>query len=661
MKKLYLLVTILFLISCSTWQGNDISIHRDDFTNVLNLKNTPTAAEDWSSFFFSDQGAWFGYALPSAGDTALFGSFTGPFLITHGKWLSQSMQKLELIIGGGEFSPSLIKNYTSEYLPGKLKQSFIYKTVYVETELMFASSLTSLKKINVTNISDNDIQLKIKISGKTFDFPVSTSNKNDSVLLGIKETDKSIQINFSYKGNLSVDEENKSYNCKSSDHSLGAGQTLTFTAAATFIQNPHTDTFDSSLFTLVDDAFQKNEERWNKYLSKVLNVDTKWNTPEYSKIAVKSIMTLIGNWRAANGDLFHAGLFPSSAINYFNGFWAWDSWKHSAALVKFEPELAKDQIRAMFDYQNEYGMIADCIYENDEENNWLNTKPPLSAWGVKTVYDETKDLEFVKELFPKLIKYHYWWYKFRDHDKNGICEYGASIGELYAANWESGMDNAVRFDERNMVKNYDNAYSMNLESVDLNAYLAFEKQILAEFAHLLNEPELSIRLLKEADTIIDYVNTKMFNKKNGYYYDTDLGTKELVKLEGPEGWTPLWTEIATQDNAARVKDIMMNENKFNTFIPLPTFTADHPKFTTDGYWRGPVWIDQVYFGIAGLRNYGFNEEADKLTKKLFDNLPGLKDGDAPIRENYNPLTGAGLQANHFSWSAAHLLMLFIEN
>lgn len=31
--------------------------------------------------------------------------------------------------------------------------------------------------------------------------------------------------------------------------------------------------------------------------------------------------------------------------------------------------------------------------------------------------------------------------------------------------------------------------------------------------------------------------------------------------------------------------------------------------------------------------------------------------DGPIRENYDPMTGKGLKVNHFSWPAAHLLLL----
>jgi len=48
----------------------------------------------------------------------------------------------------------------------------------------------------------------------------------------------------------------------------------------------------------------------------------------------------------------------------------------------------------------------------------------------------------------------------------------------------------------------------------------------------------------------------------------------------------------------------------------------------------------------------------KLTKKTFERIEGYLDSDKPIRENYNPVTGEGLEATNFSWSAAHLLLLW---
>jgi putative isomerase len=105
---------------------------------------------------------------------------------------------------------------------------------------------------------------------------------------------------------------------------------------------------------------------------------------------------------------------------------------------------------------------------------------------------------------------------------------------------------------------------------------------------------------------------------------------------------------------------LLDEDHFNTFVPFPTLDAAHPNFDPlDGYWRGPVWLDQVWFACNGLRNYKMDSLADYFTIKTFENCDGML-GDGSFRENYHPRTGEGLNAEHFSWSAAHYLMLYWE-
>jgi len=152
----------------------------------------------------------------------------------------------------------------------------------------------------------------------------------------------------------------------------------------------------------------------------------------------------------------------------------------------------------------------------------------------------------------------------------------------------------------------------------------------------------------------------MFDNETGFFFDIKFEDDEFINIYAAEGWTPLFTGVATQEQAERVKEVMMDITKFDTFIPLPTLAADHPEFNPErGYWRGPNWLDQVYFGIAGLQRYGFTKEADYFINKLLENAKGLKNSDQPIYENYNPLSGKGVKRPHFSWSAAHLLLLLI--
>ena len=121
----------------------------------------------------------------------------------------------------------------------------------------------------------------------------------------------------------------------------------------------------------------------------------------------------------------------------------------------------------------------------------------------------------------------------------------------------------------------------------------------------------------------------------------------------------LWTGLAKPEQVEAMMPVLQDTTKFSTYIPFPTIAADNPKYNPRGYWRGPIWLDQTYFAISGLRNYGHDDLADAYTRQVFDRLDGLKEG-APIHENYGTHTGERLKAPHFSWSASHLIMLYQE-
>ncbi|MEX0361778.1 MAG: trehalase family glycosidase, partial [Allomuricauda sp.] len=302
----------------------------------------------------------------------------------------------------------------------------------------------------------------------------------------------------------------------------------------------------------------------------------KFKDSAYAVVLAKAQLTLQNNWRIAAGELKHQGLFPSYHYEWFHGFWSWDSWKHAAGLSLYAPELAKDQMRAMFDFQLENGFIVDCVYRDTsiEPHNFRDTKPPLATWAVAKITQMDSDTSFVKEMYPKLKKYHEWWYVDRDHDQDGLCEYGSTDGTLIAAKWESGMDNAIRFDHSKILKNSEGAYSLDQESVDLNAYLYAEKIYLGSLAQVLNLKDEAQKWRLEAEHLKQRIQMQFYDEDDGWFYDTNLSGDQFVKGAGSEGWIPLWAKVATGQQAEAVKNQMLDPKKFYVKVPFQTMAAD---------------------------------------------------------------------------------------
>lgn len=638
--------------------------------NVLDYRVTPRDSLDRSGLMFSDQGAWFAYGLPKTKKNII--GFSGPFLMTQQNGVWSDIALSQLLINEGDSKNSLISFkddlVTQTSYASHLEQLLENEKIKIKQELLFGSEHTALQRFTITNVSKYPIDINIGIQGGVSDIGISLLKESNTIKM---ISDRSTAIGhiqvINNIQNVEILDGKRFYSTQLKGFKLQPNEDREIVISHTLIFPKYSWQNEQKLLKSIDfDSVLKARklEKEIELKSLISNRKSQFTNDKYAEVLAKSYITLQNNWRVAAGELKHDGLFPSYHYEWFNGFWSWDSWKHAVGLSYYNTTLAKNQIRAMFDYQNEDGFVADCIYRDTiiEAHNYRDTKPPLSAWAVAKIYEKDKDIAFVKELYSKLKKYHNWWYSKRDHDRDGLCEYGSTDGSLIAAKWESGMDNAIRFDNSKILKNDEGAYSLNQESVDLNAYLYAEKLYLSELAIVLKLFKDSEKLISEANTLKQKIQNQFYDKEGGWFYDTNIEGSVFIKGEGSEGWTALWAKAATREQAKAVKQKMMDITKFYTKVPFQTMSADHEKFNPlKGYWRGPNWLDQAYFGVEGLRNYGFYDEADEATIQILEGAEGLLGKGKSIRENYHPITGEGLNAKNFSWSAAHIIMLLTQD
>ncbi len=638
--------------------------------DVLDYSGTPDSAQDRRFLAFSDQGAWFGYGFPT--DTADFGGFSGPFLMTqeNGKWCGPALSRLQLIKAGSRqvIDWRSFRVSHNSYI-SHLEQTYTGPDLSIGQWLFFTSPHTALIITRITNLSDQKLELIPGWNGSIF--AEGLRLRADGNVLTVK-SDRSpatgyIRIPGNEKAMLQVSD--KAYSLQVDALTIRPQGTATLLLAQSFLFPEYDDEREQEEINRLAGNYaealsmriHEKEEQFKRLTDRLGGA---WSQDrQYRILLAKTLLTLQNNWRIPAGELRHAGLFPSYHMIWFHGFWAWDSWKHAAALAQYDPTLAKEQVRAMYDFQNEQGFLPDCVFRDTtiERHNYRNTKPPLSAWAVWSIYQRDPDQAFLKELYPRIKLQHAWWYQNRDHDRDSLCEYGSTDGALIAAKWESGMDNAVRFDNSRILKNREGAYSLDQESVDLNAYLYAEKGYLKNMARALKIEADARDWDAQAEALKKAIQTQFYDPKTGWFYDTSLDGAAFIPVMGCEGWIPLWAGAASTGQAEAVKAKMMDPAHFNTRVPLQTLDVSHPEFRPErGYWRGPNWLDQAWFGIKGLQRYGFEREAAELSRKLVHNSEGVLQAGPTIRENYNPLTGAGMEAENFSWSAAHFLMLLLN-
>ena len=554
--KIILLTAVVagFTAACNPASENIPTGKRYEFNNILDIAYTPdtlTRCRGW----FTDAGSWMGFTLPQKDHWV--NGFCGPFSLDMNRrqWMAQSA----VTVGYADQANVIFTPDSTCYFPGELYLSASSEEGKIIQRLNFLDASTALLRIH----SDAGKELSLTASQWGKEIQVQT---DQNTVIARHPSGEIVALTFTPDVSVKGTDNNYQAKINGSEHDtyvaisfytgekeLSAG----LQKAQLALSNPQ-------------EGLKANKERWEGYLTKILRKDMK---PEYDRIAVKAVVTLISNWRTHRGGLLHEGIVPSHAAYYFVGFWAWDTWRFSAALAKFDPELAKDNIRAMFDYQQPDGMIIDCIYTDPAENNARDSKPPLVSWAVDEIFTHANDTAFISEMYPQLMAYYKWWYNKRDHNRNGMCEYGSTDGTLEAAAWESGMDNAIRFDDAKMLKNNgaEDAWSMDQESVDLNAYLALECKLLKKFASILgvtfDGPDYSSQ-------VADY----FFDKEKGFFFDRRLKDGSFIQEPGCEAYTPLWTEVATADQVKAMLPLLTDTAKFSTYIPFPTVAADNPKY-----------------------------------------------------------------------------------
>ena len=355
-----------------------------------------------------------------------------------------------------------------------------------------------------------------------------------------------------------------------------------------------------------------------------------------SELLLRTYDVLMNNVYESGNYLWMPYRCISPGKETFQGIWNWDSAFHSVGVSRYDYQLAKEGVLGFLKFQKENGFLPDCIFEDGTIVESCS-KPPVFAWAAQEMYKREGDLDFLKEIYPKLSRNVDFWENERLY--NGLFFYDASNKEsetyLTYAKYESGWDNSVRWD--NGITNH--------WPIDLNCYMVMFYRSMSFFANELGIIADAEKWGRKHKELSELINQKMWNGENRYYADVNRFTGEYSTVLSPASFMPLYIDIATVERADAMRIIA--EDKFN--YKMPTVSFDNPQYSND-YWRGPTWLNVAYFAAKGLKNYKF-EVADKIKDNILNMCYNEKNG---IYENYDSVTGKGLCCDHFSWSCVFI-------
>lgn len=158
------------------------------------------------------------------------------------------------------------------------------------------------------------------------------------------------------------------------------------------------------------------------------------------------------------------------------------------------------------------------------------------------------------------------------------------------------------------LKNITTIHTTDIIPVDKNCLLYFEESLIARLHQNAGNSEQSARYSSLADNRKFAIQELFWSSDNGFFFDHDSVAEKLTDSWSMAAVLPLFTGIATPDQAASVAKHL--EDKF-----LKTAGFAATLHETGEQWDYPNgWPPLQWFAIHGLRRYGFDRLADKATE-----------------------------------------------
>ncbi len=400
------------------------------------------------------------------------------------------------------------------------------------------------------------------------------------------------------------------------------------------------------------------------------------------------------------------GIFTKPGPHQYPHQWNWDSALIALGLSHFDLPRAQSEILALLSGQWQDGMLPSVVYHSMSSDYFPTpqfwqigkspnapsvpttgiTQPPLLATVIRLMHERHSMPDFVRRVFPALLRWHRWLHTDRDADGSALA--------CIIHPWESGTDDSPRWlhlferirPEAIEFQRGDTRYvaaaerpnrteyerfiylidvfrKLNYVSKDLLKHSPFLAQDILFNAILFRADEdlraLAIALREPTDEIDDWrrriqmnFNARFWDENAGLYYDFDARSEKPIPVNTASTFLPLFAGLPSKEQAQRlVEGHLLNQVEYapNGQVGhwVTTTARTEPTWEPRRYWRGPVWVIMNWFIIEGLRRYGYEDLAETIrddTLRLIES--------SGFREYYDALDGSGCGSSEFSWTAA---------
>jgi glycogen debranching enzyme len=354
----------------------------------------------------------------------------------------------------------------------------------------------------------------------------------------------------------------------------------------------------------------------------------------FNRVVARSLsdLRLLVNDGPAPGERYIAAGVP-----WFATLFGRDAIIASLELLAFRPQAAVETLRVLAARQ---ARVADDWRDAEPgklPHEWRSTEmvrsgevpfgpyygsvdaTPLWLILLSETHRWTGDRGLLDELWPNAIAALAWIDRTAAADADGFIAYSRrSTGGLFNQGWKDSGDAIRRRDGSQGVP--------PIRLAEVQGYVYDARRRMAELARVRGDERLAGALEDAAEALRRAFEARFWMPDLGYYamaLDAEDRPADAIASNPAHC---LWSGIVAPDRARAVAARLLGPELF-TGWGVRTLATGQPGYNPIGYHTGTVWPHDTAIAAAGLRRYGFDDEANRLATSVLEaaeHFPGFR-------------------------------------